>query len=73
MWQTHLSFKEWRQRARIVAAVQALGAPGTSRISIKQVATQLGFSSSAAFAYAFRQTMWMTPGEMLRQGYRPQT
>ncbi|GAB2597976.1 helix-turn-helix transcriptional regulator [Ramlibacter solisilvae] len=61
--ETRLSFKEWRQRARIMAAVEALG---TGRLSVKQVAAQLGFSSSAAFAHAFRQVMGTTPGAMLR-------
>lgn len=65
--ETEFSFKEWRQRARIVAAVEALGMPGAGRTSVKQVAARLGFSSAAAFAHAFRQVMGMTPGEMLRQ------
>jgi AraC-like DNA-binding protein len=64
--ETNFSFKEWRQRARIVAAVEALGAPA-GRVSVKQVAARLGFSSAAAFAHAFRQVTGMTPGDMLRQ------
>lgn len=68
--ETNFSFKAWRQRARIVAAVQALGTPGTGPVSIKQVAARLGFSSNAAFAHAFRQVTGMAPGEMLRQGHR---
>jgi AraC-like DNA-binding protein len=59
-----LTFKEWRQRARIMAAVQALGNGNTS---IKQLALQLGFSSVAAFGHAFRQIMGMTPTEMMRR------
>jgi len=65
--ETEFSFKEWRQRARIVAAVEALGTPESGRTSVKQVAASLGFSSPAAFAHAFRQVMGMTPGEVLRQ------
>ncbi|MFJ7567523.1 AraC family transcriptional regulator [Herminiimonas sp. NPDC097707] len=62
--ETNLTFKEWRQRARIMAAVEALGSEPTS---IKQIAAQLGFSSVAAFGHAFRQIMGMTPGEMVRR------
>jgi AraC-like DNA-binding protein len=62
--ETNLTFKEWRQRARIMAAVQALGNGNTS---IKQLALQLGFSSVAAFGHAFRQIMGMTPSEMMRR------
>ncbi|MES2185802.1 MAG: helix-turn-helix transcriptional regulator [Pseudomonadota bacterium] len=70
--ETDFSFKEWRQRARIVAAVEALGTPGASgvsghgRTSVKQVAMRLGFSSTAAFSHAFRQVMGTTPGALLR-------
>lgn len=62
--ETNLTFKEWRQRARIMAAVEALG---SGRTSIKQLSMQLGFSSVAAFGHAFRQVMGMTPGEMMRR------
>lgn len=62
--ETNLTFKEWRQRARIMAAVEALG---SGRVSIKQLSMQLGFSSVAAFGHAFRQVMGMTPGEMMRK------
>jgi len=61
--QTKLNFKEWRQRARIMAAAQALAG---GRVPVKQVAAQLGFSSTAAFAHAFRQVMGTTPGTLLR-------
>lgn len=61
--ETHLTFKEWRQRARIMAAVEALS---LGRTPIKQLASRLGFSSAAAFGHAFRQIMGVTPSEMLR-------
>jgi AraC-like DNA-binding protein len=57
-----LTFKEWRQRARIMAAVGTLGGGG---VTIKQVAARTGFASPAAFGHAFRQVMGMTPGEFL--------
>lgn len=56
--ETNLTFKQWRQRARIMAAVEALGRGDRS---IKDVALGLGFSSTAAFGYAFRQVMDLTP------------
>lgn len=62
--ETDLTFKEWRQRARIMAAVEVLG---SGKTSIKQLAAQLGFSSVAAFGHAFRQIMGMTPSEMMRR------
>lgn len=62
--ETNLTFKEWRQRARIMAAVEALG---SGQSSIKQLALKLGFSSVAAFGHAFRQIMGMTPSEMTRR------
>jgi AraC-like DNA-binding protein len=70
--ETTFSFKEWRQRARIVAAVEALGSPAPGPISVKQVAARVGFASAAAFGHAFKQVMGVTAGEMLRdaQGRR---
>ena len=60
--ETQLTFKEWRQRARIMAAVEALGG---GNVSIKQIAARTGFASAAAFGHAFRQVMGVTPGEFL--------
>jgi AraC-like DNA-binding protein len=60
--ETQLTFKEWRQRARIMVAVEALGGGG---VTIKQIAARTGFASPAAFGHAFRQVMGMTPGEFL--------
>jgi methylphosphotriester-DNA--protein-cysteine methyltransferase len=49
-FETGLIFKAWRQRARIVAAIDRLSSGG----QVQHVASQLGFSSSAAFSLAFR-------------------
>ena len=62
--ETDLTFKAWRRRARIMAAVEALG---SGQSSLKQVAARLGFSSAAAFGYAFRQVMGTTPRRLLRR------
>lgn len=60
--ETDLTFKAWRQRARVMAAIAALG---TGQTSIKQVSARLGFSSVAAFGHAVRQVTGMTPTAFL--------
>jgi AraC-like DNA-binding protein len=54
---TGLTYKAWRQRARIVLAIDRLSAGG----AIGQVAAQAGFASTAAFCFAFRQVTRTTP------------
>jgi AraC-like DNA-binding protein/quercetin dioxygenase-like cupin family protein len=60
--QTKLTLKSWKQRARVIAAIERLGQPG---VSVKQVATALGFSSTAAFSFAFRDVTGETPTAFL--------
>jgi AraC-like DNA-binding protein len=60
--ETALTFKEWRQRARILASVEVLGQGG---MSLKQIAARLGFASAAAFGQAFRAVMGVTPGAFM--------
>lgn len=55
--ETGLSFKAWRQRARIVQAMEQLDR-GNSPTT---VALKIGFNSIAAFSHAFRQVTAMTP------------
>ena len=57
MAETGMTFKLWRQRARIVQAMDRLGRGKT----IGQVASELGFSSTASFSCAFRQVTDLTP------------
>ena len=59
--ETGLTYKAWRQRARIVLAMDQLSA-GTP---INQVAARAGFASTAAFCFAFRQVTSMTPTSFL--------
>jgi AraC-like DNA-binding protein len=59
--ETGLSFKVWRQRARIVQAMDRLGRGKP----IAQVASELGFASTASFSAAFRQVTAMTPTAFL--------
>ncbi|HEX3860163.1 MAG TPA: helix-turn-helix transcriptional regulator [Stellaceae bacterium] len=67
--ETQLTFKEWRQRARIMASIELLS---TRRASVKQVAARLGFSSTAAFGHAFRQIMGTTPSEFAARSHTGQ-
>ena len=59
--ETGLTFKAWRQRARIVHAMDRL-ARGNA---IAQVSAEAGFASTAAFSCAFRQVTAMTPTTFL--------
>ncbi len=59
--ETGLSFKVWRQRARILHAMDGL-ARGDS---IARVASGCGFASTAAFSAAFRQVTGTTPTTFL--------
>lgn len=62
--ETTLTFKSWRQRVRVMAALEQLSAGG----SVKEVAARLGFSSSAAFSAAFRAVMGQAPSAASRIG-----
>jgi AraC-like DNA-binding protein len=59
--ETQLSFKSWCQRARIAAAIARLSMD--SGISVKQLASDLGYASVPAFSHAFRQVTGKTPTE----------
>jgi AraC-like DNA-binding protein/quercetin dioxygenase-like cupin family protein len=62
--ETELTFKEWRQRARILASVELLD---SGRYPVSRVASRLGFSSAAAFGHAFRQVLGIAPSEFSRR------
>ena len=64
--ETGLSYKAWRQRARVVLAIDQLSAGS----SISQVAAYCGFASVAAFSFAFRQVTKMTPTTFLGDARR---
>ncbi|WP_317205788.1 helix-turn-helix transcriptional regulator [Janthinobacterium sp.] len=53
-----LSFRQWRQRARIVASLDLLAAHRATKF----VAHAMGFASSAAYVAAFREVLGATPG-----------
>ena len=64
--ETGLTYKAWRQRARIVLAIDQLAAGS----AISRVAVQTGFASTAAFCFAFRQVTRMTPTDFLDHAAR---
>jgi AraC-like DNA-binding protein len=66
--ETQMTFKSWRQRARILAGLQALS---DGRTTVKQAAARLGFSSVAAFGHAFRQVLGVTPHAVMPTRARP--
>ncbi|WP_421481103.1 AraC family transcriptional regulator [Agrobacterium rosae] len=59
--ETGMTLKAWRQRARIVRTMEQL-ARGKS---VAEVASDAGFSSTAAFSFAFKQVAATTPGAFL--------
>jgi AraC-like DNA-binding protein len=61
--ETGMTLKAWRQRARIVRTMEQLARGET----IAHVARDAGFSSTAAFSYAFRQVTATTPGAFVGQ------
>ena len=61
--ETGMTFKAWRQRARIVRAMDRLA----SGEPIHRVSLDAGFASTAAFSCAFRQVTAMTPTTFLGQ------
>ena len=64
--ETGLTFRSWRQRARIVLAIDRLSAGS----AISEVAAHAGFASTAAFCFAFRQVTRMTPTGFLDDAAR---
>ena len=59
--ETQLSFKSWCQRARIASAIEKLSVD--ANLSVKQLASDLGYASVPAFSHAFRQVTGKTPTE----------
>ena len=57
--------RAWCQRARIAAAIERLSTDST--VSIKQLASELGYASMPAFSHAFRQVTGKTPSEFVQQ------
>ena len=60
--QTGMGFLQWRQKARLLAALQRLGAGE----SVTAVALGLGYRSPSAFTAMFRRVLGGLPREILR-------
>ncbi len=56
--ETGMPFAQWRQRLRLLAAVERLGAGG----SVTDAALDVGYTSVSAFVSAFRREFGVTPG-----------
>lgn len=56
--QTQLSFREWRQRLRLLNAVAAL----EEGVSVTRVASDLGYDSTSAFISLFQRHFGQPPG-----------
>ncbi|MBY4676284.1 AraC family transcriptional regulator [Marinobacterium arenosum] len=58
-----MGFREWRQRLRMLEAVQRL----ESGEAVTSVALALGYNSASAFINRFKTLLGVTPGEYLRR------
>jgi AraC-like DNA-binding protein len=61
--ETGLSFGAWRQRARLLSALQLLA----ENESVTQTAIAVGYASTSAFVAAFRRALGNTPGQYFTQ------
>jgi AraC-like DNA-binding protein len=61
--ETGLSFGRWRQRRRLLAALERLAAGA----QVTTVALDLGYKSPSAFIAMFRRELGATPGRYLRE------
>jgi len=61
--ETGLSFRDWRQRLRLLLSLSAL----EGGESVTAVALDAGYESTSAFIAAFRKRFGKTPGEFFRQ------
>jgi len=61
--ETGLPFGIWRQRARLLRALQLLAEGGT----VAGAANAVGYESTSAFVFAFRRALGTTPGRYFRR------
>jgi AraC-like DNA-binding protein len=60
--ETGMSLRSWRRRLRLFRAIELLG----GGLSVTQTALELGYGSTSAFVYAFRQEMGCSPQAYMR-------
>jgi AraC-like DNA-binding protein len=60
-----MSFRAWRQRARLIASLDLLASPR----AVKEIAAMLGFGDAAAYVSSFKALMGCTPGEFREAGH----
>jgi len=61
--ETGFSFGAWRQRARLLRALQLLA----ENESVTQAAIAVGYASTSAFVAAFRRELGVTPGRYFKE------
>jgi len=61
--QTGLTFRQWRQQARLLAALERLAAGQ----AVTSVALEVGYESTSAFVAMFRESFGVTPGKYLER------
>ena len=61
--ETGLSFSQWREKMRMIIAIERLIAGQ----SITELAIDLGYQSSSSFSTAFRRVMGIPPKQYLQQ------
>ncbi|MFS2159968.1 helix-turn-helix domain-containing protein [Pseudomonas sp. Pseusp122] len=59
-----MSFGDWRQRLRFLAAIEALD----TRRTVQEIAFDMGYSSASAFIAMFQRQAGCTPEQYRRQG-----
>jgi AraC-like DNA-binding protein len=60
------TFGTWRQRARLLRALQLLASGST----VTGTAIAVGYESTSAFVHAFRRALGTTPGRYFRNAER---
>ena len=58
-----ISLRSWRRRLRLFRAVELLG----GGLSVTEAAMQLGYGSTSAFVYAFRNEVGRSPQAYMRE------
>jgi len=60
---TGMTLRQWRRHARLLLALETLGAGGT----VSDAAYGAGYASASAFVHAFGEIFGTTPGRYFRQ------